>query len=129
MAAASHANELLNVVALLGAGVIAVPIFRRLGLGSVLGCFAAGLAIGPFGLKLFKHPESILQIAEFGVIMLLFIIGLEMHPSRLWQARGCAIQPVALISRFSLSSPNTCVPAAYGYLNPKPPQLGSGNTR
>lgn len=87
MAVESHANELLNIVALLGAGVIAVPIFRRLGLGSVLGYFAAGLAIGPFGLKLFKHPESILQIAEFGVIMLLFIIGLEMHPSRLWQAR------------------------------------------
>lgn len=87
MAVESHASELLNVVALLGAGVVAVPLFRRLGLGSVLGYFAGGLAIGPFGLALFKHPESILQIAEFGVIMLLFIIGLEMHPSRLWQAR------------------------------------------
>lgn len=87
MAVESHGMDLLNVVALLGAGVVAVPIFRRLGLGSVLGYFTAGLAIGPFGFKLFRHPESILHVAEFGVIMLLFIIGLEMHPSRLWQAR------------------------------------------
>lgn len=87
MADASHGVDLLNVIALLGAGVAAVPIFRRLGLGSVLGYFAAGLIIGPFGLKLFRQPESILHVAEFGVIMLLFIIGLEMHPQRLWQAR------------------------------------------
>lgn len=87
MSAASQSIDLLQVVALLGAGVVAVPIFRRLRLGSVLGYFSAGLAIGPFGLALFAHPESILHIAEFGVIMLLFLIGLEMHPSRLWQAR------------------------------------------
>lgn len=87
MAVESQGVDLLNVVALLGAGVIAVPIFRRLGLGSVLGYFTAGLIIGPFGLKLFRHPEAILHVAEFGVIMLLFIIGLEMHPARLWQAR------------------------------------------
>lgn len=87
MSAASQSIDLLQVVALLGAGVVAVPIFRRLKLGSVLGYFAAGLTIGPFGFALFSHPESILHIAEFGVIMLLFLIGLEMHPSRLWQAR------------------------------------------
>ena len=77
-----------EVVALLGAGVVAVPLFRRLGLGSVLGYFAAGLAIGPFGLRLFTDPDSILHVAELGVIMLLFIIGLEMQPSRLWKLRG-----------------------------------------
>lgn len=87
MAVESHGVDLLPIVALLGAGVVAVPLFRRLNLGSVLGYFAAGLAIGPFGFALFKHPESILHVAELGVIMLLFIIGLEMHPSRLWQAR------------------------------------------
>ncbi|CAN5320394.1 monovalent cation:proton antiporter-2 (CPA2) family protein [soil metagenome] len=87
MAAETLQGELVQVVALLGAGVIAVPIFRRLGLGSVLGYFAAGMAIGPYGLGLFSHPESILHIAEFGVIMLLFIIGLEMQPSRLWNLR------------------------------------------
>lgn len=87
MAVESSGVDLLQVVALLGAGVVAVPLFRRLKLGSVLGYFAAGLVIGPFGFKLFSHPESILHVAELGVIMLLFIIGLEMHPSRLWQAR------------------------------------------
>jgi glutathione-regulated potassium-efflux system protein KefB len=85
--AAESQNELIQVVALLGAGVVAVPIFRRLGLGSVLGYFAAGLAIGPFGLGLFTNPSTILHVAEFGVIMLLFVIGLEMQPSRLWTLR------------------------------------------
>ena len=88
MAVSENNQELVQVVALLGAGVIAVPIFRRLGLGSVLGYFAAGLAIGPFGLKLFTDPGAILHVAELGVIMLLFIIGLEMQPARLWALRG-----------------------------------------
>ena len=88
MAVAENNQELVQVVALLGAGVLAVPIFRRLGLGSVLGYFAAGLAIGPFGLKLFTDPGAILHVAELGVIMLLFIIGLEMQPARLWALRG-----------------------------------------
>ncbi|MGA0531199.1 monovalent cation:proton antiporter-2 (CPA2) family protein [Hansschlegelia sp. KR7-227] len=85
--AAEAQNELVQVVALLGAGVVAVPIFRRLGLGSVLGYFAAGLVIGPFGLALFSDSGTILHVAEFGVIMLLFVIGLEMQPSRLWSLR------------------------------------------
>ena len=82
-----HANELVKVVALLGAGVVAVPIFRRLGLGSVLAYLAAGLAIGPFGLGLFTDPQAILHIAELGVVMFLFVIGLEMQPSRLCNLR------------------------------------------
>lgn len=85
--AAAEGNQLIQVVALLGAGVVAVPIFRRLGLGSVLGYFAAGLVIGPFGFGLFPDPASVLHVAEFGVIMLLFIIGLEMQPARLWAMR------------------------------------------
>ncbi len=88
MAVEAQGDQLVQVVALLGAGVVTVPIFRRLGLGSVLGYFAAGLAIGPFGLGLFSDPESILHVAELGVIMLLFIIGLEMQPARLWALRG-----------------------------------------
>ncbi len=88
MAIEGQGAQLIQVVALLGAGVVAVPVFRRLGLGSVLGYFVAGIAIGPFGLGLFADPENILQVAEFGVIMLLFIIGLEMQPSRLWALRG-----------------------------------------
>lgn len=87
MAGETHGIDLVEVVSLLGAGVVAVPIFRKLGLGSVLGYFAAGLAIGPFGLGLMADPETILQTAELGAIMLLFIIGLEMQPSRLWNLR------------------------------------------
>jgi monovalent cation:proton antiporter-2 (CPA2) family protein len=71
----------------LGAGVVAVPLFKRLGLGSVLGFLAAGMAIGPWGLKLVSEPEAILGFAEFGVVLLLFLVGLELNPRRLWQMR------------------------------------------
>ncbi|ETV52612.1 hypothetical protein Q043_04039 [Pseudomonas aeruginosa BWHPSA038] len=80
--------DLLPVVVLLGAAVIAVPLFKRLGLGSVLGYLAAGVVIGPFGLGFFDDTHSILQVAELGVVMFLFIIGLEMQPSRLLSIRG-----------------------------------------
>src|SRR3990170_4899686 len=71
----------------LAAGVIAVPLFKRLGLGSVLGFLAAGMVIGPWGLKLVTHPEAILGFAEFGVVLLLFLVGLELNPQRLWRLR------------------------------------------
>lgn len=87
MAAESNAGDLVQVVALLGAGVVAAPLFKRIGLGSVLGYLAAGLVVGPFGLKLVSDPQAILHIAELGVVMFLFIIGLEMQPSRLWNMR------------------------------------------
>ncbi|OZI69828.1 monovalent cation:proton antiporter-2 (CPA2) family protein [Bordetella genomosp. 2] len=88
MAVEAGAGELSKVVVLLGAAVVAVPLFRRLGLGSVLGYLAAGLVIGPFGLGLFRDPQAILHTAELGVVMFLFIIGLEMRPSHLWDLRG-----------------------------------------
>ena len=88
MAAEGQGSELIQVVALLAAGVVAVPLFKRLGLGSVLGYLTAGLIIGPYGLKLFTDPQAILHIAELGVVMFLFVIGLEMQPSRLWSLRG-----------------------------------------
>ena len=78
--AAETTSDLVQVVALLGAAVVAVPVFRRAGLGSVLGYLAAGFAIGPFGFGLFSDTQSILHIAELGVVMLLFVIGLEMEP-------------------------------------------------
>ncbi|MFV0302670.1 MAG: monovalent cation:proton antiporter-2 (CPA2) family protein [Paracoccus sp. (in: a-proteobacteria)] len=74
-------------VALLGASVLAIPLFRRLGLGSVLGYFAAGVAVGPFGFAMFSDPEAILHVAELGVVLFLFIIGLELRPARLWAMR------------------------------------------
>lgn len=88
MSVPAEGNQLVNVVVLLGAAVVAVPLFKRLGLGSVLGYLAAGLAIGPFGIGFFSDPKSILHVAELGVVMFLFIIGLEMQPSRLWKLRG-----------------------------------------
>ena len=87
MAEAATGLELGHVAALLAAGVVAVPVFRKIGLGSVLGYLAAGVAIGPFGLALFREPEVILHVAEFGVVIFLFIIGLEMRPKRLWGMR------------------------------------------
>ncbi|RZJ16581.1 MAG: potassium transporter [Brevundimonas sp.] len=87
MAEPTTGLDLGHVAALLGAAVIAVPVFRKLGLGSVLGYLAAGLAIGPFGLGLFREPETILHVAEFGVVIFLFIIGLEMRPRKLWNLR------------------------------------------
>ena len=71
----------------LAAGVIVVPLFKRLGLGSVLGYLVAGAAIGPWGLALVSAPEAILQIAEFGIVLLLFLVGLELNPARVWQLR------------------------------------------
>lgn len=85
--ASAHGIDLLQIVALLTAAVVAVPLFKRVGLGSVLGYLSAGLAVGPFGLGLFDDPESILHVAELGVVMFLFVIGLEMQPSRLWSLR------------------------------------------
>jgi len=85
--AETHGFDLVPTVALLGAGVVAVPIFRSIGLGSVLGYLVAGIMIGPFGIGLFQAPQAILNVAELGVVMLLFIIGLELKPSRLWGLR------------------------------------------
>ena len=90
--AAGHAPaaalELLPILVLLGAAVLAVPLFKRLGLGSVTGYLAAGMVVGPFGLQIVADPGAILHIAELGVVMFLFVIGLEMQPSRLWTMRG-----------------------------------------
>jgi glutathione-regulated potassium-efflux system protein KefB len=88
MPAEHHGLDLLPVIALLAAAVIAAPLFKRLRLGSVLGYLAAGIAIGPYGLRLLTEPASLLQVAELGVVMFLFVIGLEMRPSRLWSMRG-----------------------------------------
>ena len=71
----------------LAAGVIAVPFFKRLGLGSVLGFLIAGVAIGPWGLRFIAETRTVLQFAEFGVVLLLFLVGLELNPQRLWQMR------------------------------------------
>src|SRR5690606_41681302 len=83
MSAEAHSVSLLSPVVLLAAAVIAVPLFKRVGLGSVLGYLIAGLAIGPFGLAFFTDSGSILQIAELGIDMYLFVFRLAMCPSPL----------------------------------------------
>ncbi|HYD14791.1 MAG TPA: monovalent cation:proton antiporter-2 (CPA2) family protein [Hyphomicrobium sp.] len=87
MAAESMTMGLSHAVALLTASVVAVPLFRKLGLGSVLGYLTVGLIVGPFGFALFSDPVAILHVAELGVVMFLFVMGLEMRPAKLWALR------------------------------------------
>ena len=87
MSSEAHSISLIAPVVLLAAAVIAVPIFKRIGLGAVLGYLIAGLIIGPFGFAFFHDSTSILHIAELGIVMYLFVIGLEMQPSHLWGLR------------------------------------------
>lgn len=79
---------LSSSVVFLSAAVIAVPLAQRAGLGSVLGYLLAGIAIGPWGLGLIRDVQAIMHFAEFGVVLLLFLIGLELNPKKLWNLRG-----------------------------------------
>ena len=74
---------LYQVTIILAAAVLVVPLFRRLGFGAILGYLAAGVVIGPWGLRLANDPDAILRFGEIGVVFLLFLIGLEVQPSRL----------------------------------------------
>jgi CPA2 family monovalent cation:H+ antiporter-2 len=79
---------LLNALYYLLAAVITVPLFKRLGLGSILGYLFAGIVLGPHALGIIEDPESVLHFAEYGVILLLFVIGLELAPEKLWSMRN-----------------------------------------
>lgn len=85
---AGSSEFLTSGVIFLSSAVIAVPLAQRMGLGSVLGYLIAGLAIGPWGFGLISDVEEILHFAEFGVVLLLFLIGLELNPKKLWQMRN-----------------------------------------
>lgn len=80
-------QSLLHAIYYLLAAVIAVPIFRRWGLGAILGYLVAGVVIGPQVLGLIYEPQAALHLSEFGVVMLLFVIGLELNPEQLWKMR------------------------------------------
>ncbi|MBL8555869.1 MAG: cation:proton antiporter [Phenylobacterium sp.] len=83
-----HAESFLTqALVYLAAGVISVPIAKRLGLGSVLGYLIAGAVVGPFVLDLVGEPGDVMKFAEFGVVILLFLIGLEVRPALLWEMR------------------------------------------
>ncbi|NDC58160.1 MAG: potassium transporter [Alphaproteobacteria bacterium] len=86
-----HASPLLSAFVYLAAAVISVPLAKRLGLGSVLGYLIAGAVIGPFGLHLLGDPQSVMHVAEFGVVIMLFLIGMEVQPALLWRLRGAII--------------------------------------
>lgn len=106
---------LINSFIFLSAAVIAVPLSKAVGLGSIIGYLAAGIAIGPWGLGLVTNVEDILHFAEFGVVLMLFLIGLELEPKRLWSLRrpifgwgstqvlGCALVLTAAAMVFGVS--------------------------
>ena len=105
---------LINSFIYLSAAVIAVPLSKALGLGSIIGYLAAGIAIGPWGLGLVTNVDDILHFAEFGVVLMLFLVGLELEPKRLWSLRrpifgwgsaqvlGCAAVLTALAMLFGV---------------------------
>jgi len=85
---AAAALALRDGVVMLGAAMAFVLLFRRFGLGAVLGYLVAGALVGPHGLGLVNAPEEMLHIADFGIVLLLFLVGLELHPERLWRLRN-----------------------------------------
>ena len=82
-----HSGWLTGSLVYLAAAVLAVPVARFLGLGSIIGYLGAGILIGPFALGLVSDPQEILHFAEFGVVLMLFLVGLELDPDRLWSLR------------------------------------------
>ena len=114
---------LINSFIYLSAAVIVVPLSRALGLGSIIGYLAAGIAIGPWGLGLVTNVQDILHFAEFGVVLMLFLVGLELEPKRLWSLRrpifgwgsaqmaGCAAGIFALAWACGVSTPIALVAA------------------
>ena len=80
-------DYIADILILLAVAIITVPIFQKLGLGAVLGYLFAGVVVGPWGLGYINKVDEIRHIAEFGVVFLLFIIGIELRPQRLWDMR------------------------------------------
>lgn len=103
MSAEAHAampDMLLAGAVLLGGALTAVLLFRRFGLGAVLGYLTAGIILGPDGVALVDNPEALMGVSEIGIVLLLFLVGLELSPARLWQLRrdifGLGLAQVAL---------------------------------
>lgn len=85
-----------QAIVFLLAALVCVPLAVRLGLGAVLGYLLAGVAIGPVGLALVSDPAAILHVSELGVVLMLFVIGLELEPQRLWAMRRAVLLGGAL---------------------------------
>lgn len=86
--AAAAPDFIFESIVFLSAAVVAVPVAKRLGVGSIIGYLVAGIIIGPFGLKAINSVEAILPVAELGVVLLLFVLGLELNPNRLWRMKS-----------------------------------------
>ncbi len=82
---------LTDTIVLLAAAVIAVPLFQSLGLGAIPGFLVAGIVLGPSGLGFIENYDEIAHLAELGVVLLLFVIGIEINPSRLWKMKGLVL--------------------------------------
>lgn len=80
-------NFLIQTAIYLSSALFLVPLFKRLGLGSVLGYLLAGILIGPYALKLIPDPEQVLHFSEFGVVLMLFLVGLELESQKVWELR------------------------------------------
>ncbi len=83
----NSSNFLVQAAIYLSSAIFLVPLFKRLGLGSVLGYLIAGVLIGPYALKLISDPEQVLHFAEFGVVLMLFLVGLELESKKVWELR------------------------------------------
>jgi len=84
-------DYLIDIIILLSAAVIAVPLFQSLGLGAIPGFLVAGVVLGPSGLGYIENYDEIAHLAELGVVLLLFVIGIEINPSRLWKMKGLVL--------------------------------------
>ena len=85
--AAATGMTLVGIAFMLGAALFFVTLFRKLGLGATLGYIVGGALIGPYALRLIPDPDAIMRVSEIGIAFLLFLVGLELHPSRLWRLR------------------------------------------
>ena len=85
--AAAAGMTLIGIAFMLGAALLFVTVFRKLGLGATLGYIVGGAVIGPYALRLIPDPDAIMRVSEIGIAFLLFLVGLELHPSRLWRLR------------------------------------------
>ncbi|MEM9262807.1 MAG: monovalent cation:proton antiporter-2 (CPA2) family protein, partial [Pseudomonadota bacterium] len=126
MAASGGGDFLIQSATYLGAAAVAVPLFNRLKLGSILGFLVAGVAIGPFGFGLLQQEEGVFHIAELGIVLFLFLVGLELSLARLWALRrdifglgaaqmlitGCALfalfQGIGILEKFGSSLVAAC---------------------
>ena len=91
---------LIQALAFLAAAALFVPIFKRIGLGSIVGYLAAGISLGPWGIGLVTDLEAVRELADLGIVLLMFLVGLDLNPQRLWSMRkqvfGMGLLQVAL---------------------------------